>query len=313
MHSKIKIGTRASALALWQAHYIESILQKGGLETEIITLETKGDKILNKPLAEIGSKGLFTEELEEKLITGEIDIAVHSAKDLQSELKPELEIIAITEREKPNDVLVSLDKNFSIEDSSKELIIATSSTRRKAILKRNYPHVKIVDTRGNLQTRFRKMEEGQYHAMLLAYAGVHRMGYDDKIVNLFSLDEFTPAVGQGAIAVEASTLLDKNKREVIRKLINHTETELCVIAERAFLKKLQGGCSVPLFALASLQAQTLSIRGGIVSLNGAEIMEEVVQGDSSQASILGKKLANTLLEKGAGIILENIKLQKSQK
>ncbi len=308
----VRIGTRASKLALWQAHYIESVLRKGGFETEIFTMETTGDKILNKPLSEIGTKGLFTEELEEKLVNGEIDIAVHSAKDMQSELNEGLEIIAFTEREKPNDVLVSFDKNFSLEKSSKEIIVGTSSTRRKAVLKRNYPHVKIVDVRGNLQTRFRKMEEGQFQAMLLAYAGVHRMGYDDKVVQLLSLDEFTPAVGQGSIAVEASSSLDKIKREKIRSLTNHMDTEYCLLAERAFLKKLQGGCSVPLFALAEYKSGTVTIHGGIISLDGKELMEETISGKNTETISLGETLADTLLKKGAGIILENIKLEKSK-
>jgi hydroxymethylbilane synthase len=308
----VRIGTRASQLALWQAHYIEAILRKGGFETEIFTMETTGDKILNKPLSEIGTKGLFTEELEEKLVSGEIDIAVHSAKDMQSELNEGLEIIAFTEREKPNDVLVSFDKNFSLEKSSEEIIVGTSSTRRKAVLKKNYPHIKIVDVRGNLQTRFRKMEEGQFQAMLLAYAGVHRMGYDDKIVQLLSLDEFTPAVGQGTIAIEASTTLDKIKREKIRSLTNHIETEYCLLAERAFLKMLQGGCSVPLFALAEYQSDTVTIHGGVISLDGKELVEETIAGNKSEAASLGEKLAGALLKKGAGIILENIKLHKSK-
>ncbi len=312
MNTKIRIGTRSSKLALWQAHYVESLLQKSGLETEIVTMETKGDIILNQPLSEIGSKGLFTEELEVKLMVGEIDIAVHSAKDMQSELNEGLEIIAFTEREKPNDVLVSFDKKFSLQDSSSELVVGTSSTRRKAVLKRNYPHVKIVECRGNLQTRFRKMEEGQYQAMLLAYAGVHRMGYDDNIVKLFPLDEFTPAVGQGSVAIEISSSLDKLKKEKIRTLTNHIETEYCLLAERAFLKKLQGGCSVPLFALATFNSDIITIRGGIISLDGKELIEESVSGEAKNAFSIGEALANSLLKKGAGIILENIKLQKNK-
>ncbi|HVD97448.1 MAG TPA: hydroxymethylbilane synthase [Cytophagaceae bacterium] len=312
MNNKIRIGTRGSKLALWQAYHIESLLQKGGLDTEIVTIETKGDKILNQPLSEIGSKGLFTEELEVQLLSGEIDVAVHSAKDMQSELNEGLEILAFTEREKPNDVLVSFDKSFSLDPSNQELIVGTSSTRRKAVLKRNYPHVKIVDVRGNLQTRFRKMEEGQFQAMLLAYAGVHRMGYDDKVVKLFSLDEFIPAVGQGSIALEASTKLDPSKREKIRQLTNHISTEYCLLAERAFLKKLQGGCSVPLFALAEHKAEKLTIKGGLISLDGKELLQESFEGNVTEAAQLGEQLATALLNKGAGALLEAIKIQKQQ-
>lgn len=313
MDNKIRIGTRGSKLALWQAYHIESLLQKGGLETEIKIIETKGDKILNQSLSEIGSKGLFTEELEAQLLSGDIDIAVHSAKDMQSELNEGLEILAFTEREKPNDVLVSLDPNFSLVDKGTELIVGTSSTRRRAVLKRKYPHVKIVDVRGNLQTRFRKMEEGQFQAMLLAYAGIHRMGYDDKIVNLFPLDEFTPAVGQGSIALEAASSLPHTKREKIRSLTNDINTEYCLLAERAFLKKLQGGCSVPLFALAEYKQDTLQVNGGIISLDGTEMVEASVSGLASKAAELGEELAGILLQKGAGSILETIRLQKQQK
>ena len=312
MQTKIKIGTRGSKLALWQAYHIESLLQKGGLETEVITIETKGDKILNQPLSEIGSKGLFTEELEVKLLSGEIDIAVHSAKDMQSELNDGLEIISFTEREKPNDVLVSLNKNFSLEKNNAPIIVGTSSTRRKAVLRKNYPHVTIVDARGNLQTRFQKMQDGQFEAMLLAYAGVHRMGYDDKIVKLFPLEEFIPAVGQGSVAIEIATSLDKNKKDKIRLLTNHMETEFCLLAERGFLKTLQGGCSIPLFALATCSLETLTITGGIISLDGKDELRETISGNTKDAKLLGEKLAHSLLEKGAGKLLEEIKLHKSK-
>lgn len=308
---KIKIGTRGSKLALWQAYHIEELLQAGGIQTELVIIETKGDKILNKPLSKIGSKGLFTEELEEKLLTGEIDIAVHSAKDMQSDLGPSLALIAFTKREQPNDVLVSFDKSIDLGDPTKKLLIGSSSTRRRAVLMKNYPHLTLVEARGNLQTRFQKMQEGQFHGMLLAYAGVHRMGYDEHIVTLFPLDEFTPAVGQGSIAIEASSILEAYKKEKIRALTNHLDTEVCLLAERAFLKKLQGGCSVPLFALATLTASSLSIHGGVISLNGKETIQTTVIGDKSDPLALGNELADVLLEKGAGEILTRIHEQKS--
>ena len=160
MSDTIKIGTRSSKLAMWQTEYIARLLNEGGLKTEIIQIETKGDKILNQPFAEIGTKGIFTEEIENKLVSGEIDIAVHSAKDMQSSLPNGLEILAFTEREEPCDVVVSLDKNFSLRDESKAILVGTSSARRRAMLKYYFPHVEVTDARGNLQTRFRKMEEG---------------------------------------------------------------------------------------------------------------------------------------------------------
>ena len=307
MGTKIIIGTRGSKLALWQAHYIQDLLKSGGIETEVITIETKGDKILDRSLSSIGSKGLFTEELEEKLISGEIDIAVHSAKDMQSELNEGLEIIAFTEREESNDVLVSFDKDFNLNDASKELIVGSSSTRRKATLRRLFPHLKIVEARGNLQTRFKKMEEGQFQAMMLAYAGVHRMGYDDKIVRKFTLEEFIPAVGQGAIAIEIASSLAHDKKSAIRKLVNHSETEKCLLAERAFLHKLQGGCSIPVFALAEIKNNAIEINGGVISLDGKELVKEKKTGSIDAPEQLGKELAEEVILKGGKKILDDIK------
>lgn len=307
MSEKVRIGTRGSKLALWQAHYIAELLQKGGLQTEVIPMETKGDKILNAPFAEIGTKGLFTEELEEKLKSGEIDIAVHSAKDMQSELAEGLEIISYTEREEANDVVVSFDKKFSLLDSNTEVLVGTSSTRRRAILKHYYPHVKVTEARGNLQTRMRKMEEGNFHAMLLAYAGVHRMNYDEFIVEKLPLTVFTPAVGQGSIAIESSSTVEKNKREIIRRLTNDTKTEYCLLAERAFLKKLQGGCSIPVFALATLEGEHVKIEGGIISLDGKQMIRESVRGKKEDADRSGIELAEKIVDMGGDKILKEIK------
>ena len=177
----IRIGTRSSRLAVWQAEHIQSLLQEGGLTSELVLIETKGDLVLDRSLAKIGSKGVFTQELEDQLRTGAIDIAVHSAKDLPSNLPSDLHIIAFTEREPANDVLVSRNTNLSLT-SGEAFRIGTSSTRRVAMLKHYCPHLTTVDMRGNLQTRLRKLDEGQCDALLLAYAGVHRMGYDDLIV-----------------------------------------------------------------------------------------------------------------------------------
>ena len=210
----IKIGTRGSKLALWQAYYVEKLLQAGGLSTEIVIIETKGDKILDRALSKIGSKGIFTEELEEQLRSGGIDVAVHSAKDLQSDLGEEFEILAFTERERVNDVLVSHNTALTLSQGG-SFVIGTSSTRRVALLKYFYPHLKTVDMRGNLQTRLRKLEEGHCDALLLAYAGVHRMGYDDRIAEFLSLEEFIPAVGQGSVAIECAVSLDPEKKETL--------------------------------------------------------------------------------------------------
>jgi len=302
--NKIRIGTRGSKLALWQAYHIADLLKAGGVDTEIITIDTKGDKILDVSIAKIGSKGVFTEEIEEQLAQGAIDIAVHSAKDMQSELPEGFELIAFTEREVVNDVLVGLDKNISLED---DVIIGTSSTRRVATLKHFYPKVKTVAVRGNLQTRFKKMEDGACDAMLLAFAGVHRMGYDDRIINKLSLEEFIPAVGQGSVAVECHTNLSQDKQEIIRKCVNHTETETRLLAERAYLKKLQGGCSIPVFALATLENDHLVIKGGIVDLEGQERIVKEVAGAQENAVGIGIKLADEVLAAGGDRILKEIK------
>ncbi|MFP4095504.1 MAG: hydroxymethylbilane synthase [Cyclobacteriaceae bacterium] len=304
---KLKIGTRGSKLALWQAEHVAERLQLGGIETELTTIETRGDKKLDVTIAEIGTKGVFTEEIEHQLSEGTIDIAVHSAKDMQSELPEQFELIAFTEREKVNDVLVSHDKSIDLSDNSKKWVIGTSSARRKAMLKHFYPHIKTVEMRGNLQTRIAKMEAGQCHAMLLAYAGVHRMGYHDMIAHEFDVSHFIPAVGQGSIAIESLREMASDKKEAVRRLINHPLTESRLIAERAFLRKLRGGCSIPVFALAELENKQINLRGGIISLDGKEIVKEHICGPVSAAKILGEKLAESILSQGGDRILSDIR------
>ncbi|MCF0050916.1 hydroxymethylbilane synthase [Dyadobacter sp. LJ53] len=304
----IKIGTRGSKLALWQAHYVEELLNEGGVETEVVIIETKGDKILNRALSKIGSKGVFTQELEDQLLDGSIDIAVHSAKDLQSQLDDAFELIAYTEREKANDVLVSHNNELSLK-SGETFIVGTSSTRRIAVLRHFYPHIQTVDMRGNLQTRLGKLNEGHCDALLLAYAGVHRMKYDDKIAEHLLLDEFTPAVGQGSVAIECAVNLSGEKKAMVKSLTNHRETETCLLAERAFLKRLQGGCSIPVFGMATLKDDQINITGGIISLDGKELIRRTETGSITFPEELGTALANELLEAGADRILKDIREQ----
>jgi hydroxymethylbilane synthase len=302
----IKIGTRGSRLALWQAYYVQDLLKEGGVDTEIVIIETKGDKILDRALSKIGSKGVFTEELEDQLRSGEIDIAVHSAKDIQSQLDPHFELIAFTEREQANDVLVSHNVSLSLK-SGEAFVVGTSSTRRIAILKHFYPHIKTVDMRGNLQTRLKKLEDGQCDALLLAYAGVHRMQYDNKIAEHLPLEEFTPAVGQGSVGIECAVTLADDKKRVLKTLLNHSKTEVCLRSERAFLKKLQGGCSIPVFGLATVTDDQITLSGGIVSLDGTELIRRVATGPAADADKLGEELATELLEAGADRILAAIR------
>ena len=242
--------------------------------------------------------------------SGQIDIAQHSAKDLQSELSEDLELIAFTEREKVNDVLVSFYKSLRL-DSGKPFVVGTSSTRRVAMLKHYYPHIQTVDMRGNLQTRMAKLESGVCDAIILAYAGVHRMGYEEHIAEMISVDTFTPAVGQGSVALECAVSLDPRKKAKIRELCNHTETEQQLLAERAFLRRLQGGCSIPVFGLANQflvntnQLSGLEITGGIVSLDGTKIIKENLSGNNPLA--LGEALAEKILSLGGDRILSEIK------
>jgi hydroxymethylbilane synthase len=307
---QIKIGTRGSKLALWQAYFIEEQLKKEGVKTQVITIETKGDKILDRALSKIGSKGVFTEELEEKLHTGEIDIAVHSAKDLQSELGDELSIISFSKREKINDVLISLNSDLKLNKNS-SFVVGTSSTRRVAMLKAFYPNIKIVDVRGNLQTRIKKMENGLCDALLLAYAGVHRMEYGNMIIHEFDSAEFVPAVGQGTVAIEISNSLDEEKKTIIRKACNDETTEICLKTERSFLKKLQGGCSIPVFGNAKLVDNQIAFTAGIISLDGKEIIKEIIKDDINNSEELGITMASKILSLGGDRILSEIKANLS--
>jgi hydroxymethylbilane synthase len=300
----IRIGTRSSALAMWQAYWVEARLNEAGWATELVTMETKGDKILSQSLSEIGSKGLFTEELEEKLLKKEIDIAVHSAKDMPSELPAGLELIAFSEREEPCDVLVSYDEHINLEQQA-PLVIGTSSVRRKAFLRRYYPQHTLVDMRGNLQTRFKKMKEGACNAMVLAYAGVHRMELGEYIRHTFDTKIVVPPVGQGSLAIETAVDIDPVKRESIFKTLNHASSASCVIAERAFLRTMQGGCSVPAYAHAYFKNKILCIDGGIISIDGTEMVQFHRSGEIPE--ILGRALAEEVLKVGGQRILAEIK------
>jgi hydroxymethylbilane synthase len=305
----IKIGTRGSKLALYQAQYVAELLAQRQIKSEIVIIDTKGDQIVDVAISKIGSKGVFTEELEIQLEKGEIDIAVHSAKDMQSTLPEGFELIAFTEREKTNDVIVSHHGSVNLADTAKPLVLGTSSTRRVATLKYYYPHVMTTEIRGNLQTRIAKMEAGVCDGLVLAYAGVHRMGYDSLIKQTLSLDEFTPAVGQGSIAVEAYKGLGHTFRHQITQAVHNAETGFCLQAERSYLRVLDGGCSIPIFALANYTDNQIHLSGGIVDLDGTRRIHKQVIGPPESAESLGKELANLVLDAGGGEILTSIKQQ----
>ncbi|AKD03241.1 hydroxymethylbilane synthase [Pontibacter korlensis] len=307
----IRIGTRGSKLALWQAENAAEKLQASGFKTELVIISTKGDQVLDKSLDKIGSKGVFTEELEVALREGQVEIAVHSAKDVQSSIPEDLELVAFMEREQVNDVILSFDPNFKLERDSKA-VIGTSSTRRKALLKKYYPNIKTAESRGNLQTRLRKLEEKQFDALMLAYAGVYRMGYDNLIVHTFPEYEFVPAAGQGSVAIECAKNLDPELKKGLKEALNHTDTHVCLLAERAFLRTMEGGCSIPSFALATLTDEGVSITGGIVSLDGKTLLQETLEGPTVTVEAMGEQLANTILSRGGDEILKSIRAERTE-
>jgi hydroxymethylbilane synthase len=297
---------------MWQTEYVARRLNDHGIETEIVPTETRGDKILDRSIAKIGSKGVFTEELEEQLASGATDIAVHSAKDMQSTLPDGFSLIAFTERERSNDVLVGLDPSIDIEDSARPLTIGTSSVRRVALLNHYYPHIKPVPMRGNLQTRIAKLQAGNCDALILAYAGVTRMEYDHLIVHSFPEHQFIPPVGQGCIAIEAAERLPEEKKTLVRDYLNDKESELCLLAERAYLKVLEGGCSIPAFGRASIQAGSLSLTGGLANLDGSWLLQKTLSGPTDHPEELGQALGEYILENNGRETLAAIKNAQDQ-
>ncbi|MEM0938309.1 MAG: hydroxymethylbilane synthase [Bacteroidota bacterium] len=299
----VKIGTRKSKLAMWQANYVADLLDAGGYEPELLPIETKGDKIQHVALSKIGSKGVFTEELEIMLRKGQIDLAVHSAKDLQSRLPQGFEVLSFCERESPDDVIIA-EKEIDLNDS--KLTLGTSSARRVAMLKHYYPHIKTVNVRGNLQTRLEKLKSGQMDGLILAYAGVRRMNYHDLIKYWFDKERFIPPVGQGSIAIEIHEELPTKKKEKIKRLTNHPLTEKMLLAERAFLGRMEGGCSIPVFGYAQVELDgQIELSGGIASLDGKQLIQKAMYGNNPET--LGISLAEEILQSGGKKILNDIK------
>jgi len=299
----IKIGTRKSKLAMWQANYVADLLDKGGFWSEVVPIDTKGDKIQNVSLSKIGSKGIFTEELEMMLRRGQIDIAVHSAKDLQSGLPDEFSVLSFCERESPDDVIVS-EKEIDLNQPN--LVLGTSSVRRIAMLKHFYPHIKTVEARGNLQTRLDRLNYGVMDGLVLAYAGVRRMNYDDKIQYWFDTERFVPPAGQGSVAIEIHKRLNSEIAHRIKELTNHESTEKMVLTERAFLKRMDGGCSIPVFSHARMEMDgQIELTGGITSLDGKKLIRRTMYGNEPET--LGRSLADEVLQSGGKQVLDEIK------
>ena len=299
----LKIATRQSPLALWQAEHIRERLEKlhTDLKVELITFVTQGDKILDTPLAKIGGKGLFVKELEAALLDGRADLAVHSMKDVPMQLPEGLELAVICEREDPFDAFVS--NHFEhFDDLPQGATLGTSSLRRKCQILKQRPDLKIIDLRGNVGTRLSKLDDGQYDAIILASAGLKRLGLQERIRHALTPEVSLPAVGQGALGLECRT-----DDQVVLGLIlplMHQETNACVRAERAFNAYLEGGCQVPIAGYATLHNQELSLEGRVGSVDGLTLLQSKVQGASTQAEQLGVALAKELLSQGAGELLK---------
>jgi hydroxymethylbilane synthase len=315
--TKLVIASRESALAMWQAKHIQARLQAlyPNCDVQILGMTTTGDQILDKPLAKIGGKGLFIKELENALLDGRADLAVHSMKDVPMNMPEGFALVATGERENPRDAFVSNDHK-SLVDLPHGSIVGTSSLRRQSQIQARFPHLKIESLRGNVQTRLRKLDEGQYAAIILAAAGLIRLELGDRITSFISSDDSIPAVGQGALGIEVKD--DRTDLIGILAPLNHAETEQCITAERAFSRALAGSCTVPLGALATIKntnskddaiqrevtkGKTISITGFVASVDGKQMLRETMSGNAKDADLLGKALAGKLVTLGANKIL----------
>lgn len=302
----LKLGSRGSKLALWQADFVASQLSRvvPDLNVEVKVIKTKGDKILDVALSRIGDKGLFTREIEKELLNGSIDMAIHSMKDLPSQLSPGLCIAAVLERENPGDVLISR-QGYKFYDLPQGAVIGTSSLRRISQIKALRPDINLVDMRGNVETRIKKMYEQELDGIVLAYAGVKRLGFEDKISDFLPHEVILPAVGQGAIAIEVRQG-DTPNLELARS-INHEPTDWATRTERSFLRVLEGGCQVPIGCYAEVKENNIIVEGLIASLDGRQVFRGIVQGNYQEADLIGRQLAHDLLQKGAGVVLAKIR------
>lgn len=299
----LKIATRQSPLALWQAEHIRTRLQQlhPNLQVELVTFVTQGDKILDTPLAKIGGKGLFVKELENALLDGRADLAVHSMKDVPMELPEGLDLPVICEREDPFDAFVS-NQYQHLDELPQGATLGTSSLRRKCQILQVRPDLNIIDLRGNVGTRLSKLDAGEYDAIILASAGLKRLGLGERIRHQLLPSVSLPAVGQGALGLECRSN-DQAVLDLILPLL-HTETDVCVRAERAFNRTLQGGCQVPIAGFATLEQGQLQIEGRVGSVDGKVLLTAQRQGSPQQAELLGEQLAQDLLAQGAGELLQ---------
>jgi hydroxymethylbilane synthase len=306
---KFVIGSRGSQLALYQAEWVKARLSEAhpGLDFPVKVISTSGDVVLDRPLSELGGKGVFTKEIEDALIAREIDLAVHSLKDVPTELPPGLGIAAVTRREDVRDVFIPHPKAAvkTIDALPPGAVIATGSLRRRAQLMSWGKQIEIVDLRGNLATRFTKLEQSSWAGMILAKAGVVRLGLADRIGETIDVERMVPAVGQGALGVEVRS--GEPELEALLSVIVSEATTFATAAERAFLARLEGGCKVPIGAYGRIEDGLLHLDGLVASLDGVHVYRGKVTGDPEEAAALGDRLAGTLLDSGAGRALEGIR------
>jgi hydroxymethylbilane synthase len=300
----MKLGTRGSALALWQANWVKAELENKwpGLEIALVPIKTTGDKILDVPLARIGGKGLFTKELDEALLDGRIDLAVHSLKDVPFELPPGIAIGAVPEREDPRDAFIS--RGTALQELKSDARIGTSSLRRQVQLRHHFPSLNIVVLRGNVDTRLRKLDAGEYDGIILAAAGLKRLGHASRITQILDDDVMVSAVGQGALGIVCR---ERDDATLLRlQPLDHMATRTAVTAERGLLRALGGSCQVPVAGRATLSSGKLTVKGLIASLDGTRVITDQLTGEPERAEQLGLELGQRMLSKGAGDILAEI-------
>jgi hydroxymethylbilane synthase len=299
--ARLRIGSRGSQLALWQAHYISSLLRGRGHDVELEIIRTTGDKITDVALAKVGTKGMFTKEIEEAMAEGRIDLAVHSLKDLPTELSPEFEIAAITSRENPRDVFCSR-KYQSIEELPQAARVGTSSLRRQAQLKAVRPDLDIHPLRGNVDTRLRKLEEGEYDAIILAAAGLKRLGKTELVKQIIPAETMCPAAGQGALGIEIRAGDSVTRQHLA--FLDDAGARATTTCERALLNRLGGGCQVPIGAFAEVRNGRLYLEAIVADPDGSKVLRE--SRDGSDPVQLGESVGDTLLQRGGDAILEAV-------
>ncbi len=313
MDKPVVIGTRGSDLALWQANFVKAQLEAAfpDLTFRLKTIATTGDRVVDVALSKIGDKGLFTRQIENELLEETIDLAVHSLKDLQTQQPAGLRLGAVCKRERPHDALILRGGFRSLSELPQGARVATGSLRRRSQLLAHRPDLKVEEMRGNVPTRLRKFDESGLDGMVLAYAGLHRLGFEDRVAELIPFDVMLPAVGQGAVAVEIRS--DDPRIAAVMEQLDHPETRLCVTAERALLRRLEGGCQVPIAGLATIANGSLTLTGLVGTLDGSVVLREAASGRPEDAESVGEQLAERLLAQGAERLLDDSRAEANER